>query len=102
MRQWLESGRYQKSAQAEPRRRRWLPMLALFTAACTSVDAQQPQQVALAAPAENARPVISVPPVKLAGLPPMPQTPALQAVVAAREANERKQWSVLGMLAPQA
>ena len=102
MRQWLESGRYQKSALAEPRRRRWLPMLALFTAACTSVDAQQPQQVALAAPAENARPVISVPPVKLAGLPPMPQTPALQAVVAAREANERKQWSVLGMLAPQA
>ncbi|OZI15736.1 lytic transglycosylase [Bordetella genomosp. 7] len=101
MRQWLESRPYQKSARAEPRGRRWLPVLALFTAACTSVDAQQPRPAAHAAPAA-ARPVISVPPAKLAGLPPTPQTPSLQAVVAAREANQRKQWSVLAMLAEQA
>jgi len=101
MRQWLESGRYQKSAAFEPRVRHWLPVLALFTAACTSVDAQQ-RQAPPAAPAQAARPVIAVPPVKLAGLPPTPQTPALQALVAARDANDRKQWSVLGMLAPQA
>ena len=101
MPQWLESRRYQKSARSEPRGRRWLPVLALFTAACTSVDAQQPRQAA-SAPAQAARPSILVPPAKLAGLPPTPQTPALQAVVAAREASERKQWSVLGMLVPQA
>ena len=100
MRQWLESGRYQKSAAFE-RGRHWLPVLALFTAACTSVDAQQ-RQAPPAMPAQAATPVIAVPPVKLAGLPPTPQTPALQALVAAREASERKQWSVLGMLAPQA
>ncbi|MCD0503498.1 lytic transglycosylase domain-containing protein [Bordetella petrii] len=97
--QWLESGRYQKFAAAEPRGRRWLPVLALFTAACSSVDAQQGQA---AQPAQTARAAIMVPPAKLAGLPPTPQTAALQAVVAAREANDRKQWSVLGMLEPQA
>ena len=101
MRQWLESGPYQKSSTFEPRgARRWLPVLALFTAACSSVDAQQGH--APAVPAQAARPAIAVPPVKLAGLPPTAQTPARDAVIAAREANERKQWSVLAMLAPQA
>lgn len=52
--------------------------------------------------AEQARRPIAVPPAVLAGLPPAPQTPAQQAVVAAREASQRKQWSVLGALAPQA
>jgi soluble lytic murein transglycosylase len=112
MQQWLESRRYQKSATSESARtpavstadrrlRRWLPALALITVACSSVDAQQKQAPgANAAQTSAAR--LHVPPVKLAGLPPTPQTPALQAVVAAREAYERKQWSALGMAAPQA
>ncbi|MVW79373.1 lytic transglycosylase domain-containing protein [Bordetella sp. 02P26C-1] len=112
MQQWLESRRYQKSATAESRRaltagtgdrrfRRWLPALALITVACSSVDAQQ-KQVSAAGPAHASSARLHVPPVKLAGLPPTPQTPAFQAVMAAREAYERKQWSALGMVAPQA
>ncbi|HEY9275170.1 hypothetical protein, partial [Achromobacter sp.] len=50
MTQTLQSGRYQKTArksgpaatsEATPGLRRWLPLLALFTAACAPVDAQQ-------------------------------------------------------------
>lgn len=111
MQQWLESRRYQKSAASERRQadvcghgsrrlRHWLPALALVTVACSSVDAQQGQNASVqAAPAPAG---IHVPPVKLAGSPPTPQTPAFQAVLAAREANDRKQWSVLGMAVPQA
>ncbi|CAM4291965.1 Lytic transglycosylase [Bordetella tumbae] len=112
MRQWLESRRYQKSAVPEARRAgmpgrvdrrasRWLPALALITVACSSVDAQQGQ----GAPAGRTQPAqasLHIPAVKLAGLPPTPQTSAFQAVLAARDANDRKQWSVLGMAIPQA
>lgn len=112
MTQAPQSGRYQKTAGKSPQSsdarnglRRWLPLLALFTAACAPVDAQQrtaavntQPQPAVQAP----QPAISVPPAVLAGLPPTADTPALAAVVAAREAMNRKQWSVLGALVPQA
>src|SRR5690606_22293516 len=112
MRQWLESRRYQKSAVLESdrtrmtgrvdrRANRWSPALALITVACSSVDAQQGHSTS-AAGNQAARTSIHIPAVKLAGLPPTPQTPAFQAVLAAREANDRKQWSVLGMAVPQA
>lgn len=103
--------------------RRWLPALALVATACSSVDAQQradapagaANAVATVTPAANAgvleqqaqvqaqtpRP-ISVPRVELAGLPPSPNDAARQAVVASREAMNRKQWSALGLAAPQA
>ena len=102
--------------------RRWLPALALVSTACSSVDAQQPAQApaptpfATVSPAANAgalelqaqsqagqsqRP-ISVPRVELAGLPPSPDDGARQAVVSARDAMTRKQWSALGLAAGQA
>jgi len=111
MTQTLQTGRYQKSAHkaagavAGAGLRRWLPLLALFTAACAPVDAQQRNASINAQPqaaAQAAQPLISVPPAVLAGLPPTNDTPALAAVVAAREAMQRKQWSILGALVPQA
>ena len=110
----LQSGRYQKSArpasaadaaQAGAGLRRWLPLLALFTAACAPVDAQQRSASVNPQPqpaAQASQPAIAVPPAVLAGLPPTNDTPALAAVQAAREAMNRKQWSVLGALVPQA
>lgn len=124
----LESQRYQKSARevlrsGMPARldqmaptsawRRALPMLALFTAACAPVDAQQRAQAPAGAetsaltlqsslPPDQAGRPIAVPPAVLAGLPESPQTTATQAVVAAREAMNRKQWSVLAAMVPQA
>ncbi|TRM54315.1 lytic transglycosylase domain-containing protein [Achromobacter sp. LC458] len=117
-----QSGRYQKIHRKSPQARdkpdtpdtrlalrRWLPLLALFTAACAPVDAQQrsaaintqPQPPVQSAQSA-AQPLIAVPPAVLAGLPPTADTPALAAVVAAREAMNRKQWSILGALVPQA
>lgn len=103
-------GRYQKTAGKSPRAVkfrvglcRWLPLLALFAAACAPVDAQQRAAAVnppLAAPTMPS--AIAVPSTVLVGLPPTADTPALAAVVAAREAMNRKQWSVLGALAPQA
>jgi len=105
--------RYQKSSsQAADARsglyrglHRFLPLVALFTAACAPVDAQQRSAAVNPQPQpamQAAQPMIAVPPVALAGLPPTAETPALAAVVAAREAMSRKQWSVLGVLVPQA
>ncbi|QCS63307.1 lytic transglycosylase domain-containing protein [Achromobacter denitrificans] len=109
MTQTLQPGRYQKTeriaAEARSGLRRWLPLVALFTAACAPVDAQQRSAAVNIQPqpaVQAAQPVISVPPAVLAGLPPTADTPALAAVVAAREAMNRKQWSVLGALVPQA
>ncbi|MPT40387.1 MAG: lytic transglycosylase domain-containing protein [Achromobacter sp.] len=109
MTQTLQPGRYQKTeriaAEAGSGLRRWLPLVALFTAACAPVDAQQRSAAVNIQPqpaVQAAQPVISVPPAVLAGLPPTADTPALAAVVAAREAMNRKQWSVLGALVPQA
>ncbi|MDX3877441.1 transglycosylase SLT domain-containing protein [Achromobacter denitrificans] len=109
MTQTLQPGRYQKTeriaAEAGYGLRRWLPLVALFTAACAPVDAQQRSAAVNIQPqpaVQAAQPVISVPPAVLAGLPPTADTPALAAVVAAREAMNRKQWSVLGALVPQA
>jgi soluble lytic murein transglycosylase len=109
MTQTLQPGKYQKTARAvaEARSglRRWLPLVALFTAACAPVDAQQRSAAINTQPqpaAQAAQPVIAVPPAVLAGLPPTADTPALAAVVAAREAMNRKQWSILGALVPQA
>ncbi|WP_418629357.1 transglycosylase SLT domain-containing protein [Achromobacter dolens] len=107
-----QSGRYQKTGGKSLRAvdtraglRRWLPLLALFTAACAPVDAQQRTASVSPQPqpaAQAPQPAIAVPPAALAGLPPTADTPALAAVVAAREAMNRKQWSVLGALVPQA
>ncbi|MGE8659880.1 MAG: transglycosylase SLT domain-containing protein [Achromobacter sp.] len=107
-----QSGRYQKTGGKSPRAadaraglRRWLPLLALFTAACAPVDAQQRTAAVSPQPqpaAQAPQPAIAVPPAVLAGLPPTADTPALAAVVAAREAMNRKQWSILGALVPQA
>ncbi|WP_454675681.1 transglycosylase SLT domain-containing protein [Achromobacter pestifer] len=115
MTQTLQSPRYQKTGlkslrgatSPDPRSglRRWMPLLALFTAACAPVDAQQRSAAVNTQPqpaVQAAQPVISVPPAVLAGLPPTADTPALAAVVAAREAMNRKQWSILGALVPQA
>jgi len=109
MTQTLQPGRYQKTARAVSEAgfnlRRWLPLVALFTAACAPVDAQQRSASLNTQPqpaVQAAQPVISVPPAVLAGLPPTAETPALAAVVAAREAMSRKQWSILGALVPQA
>ncbi|WP_459616082.1 lytic transglycosylase domain-containing protein [Bordetella sp. 2513F-2] len=101
----LEPRRYQKSAATAGALRRWLPALALVATACAPVDAQQ-RAAANGAPAvarpDQASPVIAVPRAVLAGLPPSPDGPARQAVVAAREAMRAKQWSVLGAALPQA
>lgn len=112
----LQPRRYQKSlrqaasggastSDARSGLRRCLPLMVLFIAACAPVDAQQrsaavnPQPQP---PIQATQPVIAVPPAVLAGLPPTADTPALAAVVAAREAMSRKQWSILGALVPQA
>ena len=89
-----QSGRYQKTGGKSPRGadaraglRRWLPLLALFTAACAPVDAQQRTAAVSPQPqpaAQAPQPAIAVPPAVLAGLPPTADTPALAAVEAAR------------------
>ncbi|WP_251864354.1 lytic transglycosylase domain-containing protein [Achromobacter sp. Marseille-Q4962] len=106
-RRYQKSPRKSGSVSASPASgrglRAWLPLLALFTAACAPVGAQQRAASVNAQPQAAApQPAISVPPAVLAGLPSEPDTPARAAVVAAREAMTRKQWSVLGALAPQA
>jgi len=132
MKRDLEAGPYQKSATMARRAgrtllppsaramRRWLPVLALFATACSSVDAQQQAAVPAAnagavarhaqdpleqleqqAPQAIAPRTIAVPPVQLAGLPPSPDTPARRAVIAARAAMSGKQWSLLGAMVPQ-
>ncbi len=106
-----QSQRYQNSS-ASGGLRRLLPLLALLAAGCAPVDAQQRAEPAASpgpalalqtslAPEQAARP-IAVPRAVLAGLPASPDSTARQAVVGAREAMMRKQWSVLGALAPQA
>ncbi|OZI72098.1 lytic transglycosylase domain-containing protein [Bordetella genomosp. 12] len=84
-----------------------LPLLALLAVGCAPVDAQQraasqtPGLQASLSPDQGAR-SIAVPRAVLAGLPVSPDSTARQAVVSARDAMTRKQWSVLGALAPQA
>lgn len=118
----LESGRYQKSAYADLARTacRCLPLLGVLAAACAPVDAQQrlqqdtrqgaentarvlvaqagPDPSASLAPASMAPPAPAIPVAPVAAAPSMAQ----QAVVAARDAMQRKQWSVLAMAIPQA
>ncbi|WP_438860139.1 hypothetical protein, partial [Achromobacter spanius] len=63
MTQAQQSGRYQKTRRKSPQGafapdpraglRRWLPLLALFTAACAPVDAQQ-RNAAISAQAQTA------------------------------------------------
>jgi len=97
--------------------RYWLPALALVATACSSsssVDAQQRANGAPSAaaspdakggapvpPAQRAVRLIDVPRVELAGLPPSPDDAARQAVVTARDAMTRKQWSVVALAAGQ-
>jgi soluble lytic murein transglycosylase len=81
---------------------RWgVPLLMLLLSACSSVDAQQKNKnaagpVLLAAAGASA----SMPTVA-AQIAPAVAVPTLPAVLAAREAFSRKQWSVLGLLVPQ-
>jgi soluble lytic murein transglycosylase len=75
--------------------------LAWGLTACSSVDAQQPQHTAsttldLVYPPEASSRHL---PARIA---PLVISPTLHAVIAAREAMTRRQWSVLGDLAPQA
>lgn len=113
MQQDLETAHYQKSASqvraswtpvarfARP----WLPLLAVFLSSCASVDAQQsaaapePAQIRPAAAATAAslgtpqifRAAIQPPPMQ-AGLPPSPDTPAREALVAAHDGKGSPQW----------
>ncbi|HEX7749337.1 MAG TPA: transglycosylase SLT domain-containing protein [Bordetella sp.] len=117
MRRDLETAHYQKSASrvrtsstwvvryARP----WLPLLAMFISSCSSVDAQQsvaapdPAQVRPAATATAASTVAALgtpqifhaaiqPPPMQAGLPPSPDTPAREALVAAHDGKGSSQW----------
>ncbi|MDQ2148192.1 transglycosylase SLT domain-containing protein [Alcaligenaceae bacterium A4P071] len=102
MKHRLKAGRYQKSQAGVARHgwRRWSPLVVLCLAACGSVDAQQQQanatRVAAAEGAAQGMPEVA------ASIAPMLSSPTLPAVIAAREALQRKQWSVLGSLLPQA
>lgn len=117
-----ESGRYQKSPGGDGGRllRRALPLLALLTSACAPVDAQQragQDSPAIAAPAGTSAAAIATdaPLTSLADDPSAsarpedvsissnePPTPARQAVMTARDAMLRKQWSALAVVVPQA
>lgn len=113
----LETAHYQNSASrvrasstwAAGRVRPWLPLLAVFIASCSSVDAQQsvaapdPAQARLAATATVAATVASLgtpqifqaaiqPPPVQTGLPPSPDTPAREALVAAHDGKGSPQW----------
>lgn len=110
MMQWPKSGRYQKLARLDAAKvlRGCLPILALFTAACAPVDAQQRETGAngeagaFSPHAETPAFPLNHPPLVMEGLPLTVQTPALAAVIASREAMTRKQWPALGMLVAQA
>ncbi|WP_427185506.1 transglycosylase SLT domain-containing protein [Bordetella bronchialis] len=122
-----ESGRYQKSPGADAARllRRALPLLGLLASACAPVDAQQHaaqarEASAVSAPASSpgaapATDAATVPVTTLANDPSAaaqpeavsllstePPTPARQAVITARDAMTRKQWSALAVVVPQA
>lgn len=125
MQQDLETAQYQKSASTVRARsawasrcvRPWLPLLAVFVASCTSVDARQsatppdPGQARAGAAAATVASLgtprlfhaaIQPPPVR-AGLPPSPDTPAREALVAAHDAKGSPQWpSLLQAAAAQA
>jgi soluble lytic murein transglycosylase len=111
MMQWPESGRYQKLVRLDAAKvlRACLPILALFTAACALVDAQQREmgangEAGAFSPHAEQAPAFPLnhPPLVMDGLPLTVQTPALMAVIASREAITRKQWPALGMLVAQA
>lgn len=74
-------------------------LMALSVTACSSVDAQQSVPAADLGRGQVASASVPQVAVKLA---PLVTAPTLQAVVAAREAMNRRQWSVLGALVPQA
>jgi soluble lytic murein transglycosylase len=115
-----EPGRYQKSPCTEGSSLVWrcLPLLALLTAACAPVDAQQhgaaaqnaPAGIPAADPGLAQAPVAAVaggreeaPPREEPALPvDQPPSVARLAVLAARDAMVRKQWSALAITVPQA
>lgn len=103
-----QSQRYQNSgglAGAGGSRVPWRglsPLLALLVAACAPVDAQQRAAVAAPAATASLSPVHRADPVAREALPAAAPSAARVAVVEAREAMNRKQWSALGLLAPQA
>ncbi|WP_420042803.1 lytic transglycosylase domain-containing protein [Bordetella genomosp. 8] len=124
MRRW-EWGRYQKSPGGDAARLlgRALPLLGLLTSACAPVDAQQhaPQAQLTPGPADGVPgsgssaalatvpvtslandPTASAQPEQVSLLTADPLTPARQAVITARDAMTRKQWSALAVVVPQA
>ena len=120
MKFWREPSRYQNSADAlcagteapMPTVSRALlnrqlvlavPLFAVWLTSCSSVDARQEaarQSGSAQAPAQQV--ATGSLPAAAATLAPLVTAPTLQAVVAAREAMNRRQWSVLGSLVPQA
>lgn len=98
MMHWGEVGSYQKSAPGRAHRRlRWgLASMALLFTACSSVDAQQSKAAAHASEIGSGSAAEAA-----ARIGPAVAVPTLPAVLAAREAFSRKQWSVLGMLVPE-
>ena len=99
MKHGFEASKYQKSSQGGIRRLlASVPLLALGLVACSSVEAPP----ASAATANEARQAGTASPGVAAVIAPLVTAPTLQAVVAAREAMNRRQWSVLGELVPQA
>ena len=106
-----EYGPYQNYPRrgAAPLLRRSLALLALLTAACAPVDAQQrgsvdaaPGAGPLTSGAATASLAPSAPLPLAAPAAAAPPSMAQQAVVAAREAMLRKQWSALALAVPQA
>lgn len=80
-----------------------LPLFAVWLTSCSSVDARQ-EADRKAATGQTPAPQIATAalPAAATTLVPLVIAPTLQAVVAAREAMSRRQWSVLGSLVPQA
>ncbi|CAM3410215.1 lytic transglycosylase domain-containing protein [Bordetella flabilis] len=116
-----ESGRYQKLPGTDGSRLLWrcVPVLALLTSACAPVDAQQRAAQTQDPPAASAtvsQPAgAPAPAAAIAADPPEfrpPDEPAIpvsqppsiarQAVLSARQAMMRKQWSALAVTVPQA
>jgi len=92
-----------RAAGARHGMRALMPLAAVWLVACSSVDAK-PDAVSLdpdvRAQASTA-PARSLPEAA-ALITPMVTAPTLQAVIAAREATNRREWSLLGSLVPQA
>lgn len=119
MKCWREPSKYQNSSKAVcvpgdagssvgrslavRRMAMAVPLMAIWLTSCSSVDARQEstRQGVSANPAQQPVATRTLP-AAAATLAPLVTAPTLQAVVAAREAMSRRQWSILSALVPQA